>query len=60
MGRNDYDFGGQICFLVDLREPSGRRRRTIAMIADHDDGGAFHFSREYPTFADCTAQFWRG
>ena len=59
-GRDDFNFGGQICFEVDVREPSGKEHRKVAMMVDHDDGGAFEFAREYRSFKDCTDGFDRG
>ncbi len=59
-GKRDFSSGGQVCFEIDLLTASGKPNRRVAMVADDDDGGAFYFAREYDTFAQCTADFWRG
>ncbi|MDP2213226.1 hypothetical protein [Phenylobacterium sp.] len=59
-GRNDFTFGGQICFAVTVRKPSGQTFQRVAMVADYDDGGAFAFTREYPSFEACKNDFMRG
>ncbi len=59
-GQGDFSFGGEICFAIVVRDRSGRSVRKVAMVADGDDGGAFAFAREYPSFERCTGDFFRG
>jgi hypothetical protein len=58
---SDWSYGGQICFLIAVRQPGDEAvRNTVAMVADGDDGGAFKFVREYPSMLLCKADFSRG
>jgi len=59
-GSRDFSFGGQICFEINVSNASGKPDHRVAMVADGDDGGAFEFSREYDSFSQCTADFFRG
>jgi hypothetical protein len=58
LGNGDFNYGGQICFVIDVHNPSGRIFREVGMVADGDDGGAFVFIREYPSVANCTSDFF--